>query len=98
MFDNIIYDTLLVLSIVPILIFKNGVRIVAVSLLSIYVNRSFLHGWLHTSGGIVFYFLGLVILIPIVIALRKSESANLACDFQLPVLAPGSVRGKADRA
>jgi exosortase/archaeosortase family protein len=45
---------LLVLSILPILIFKNGVRIVAVSLLSIYVNRRFLHEWLHTSGGIVF--------------------------------------------
>jgi exosortase len=64
---------LLVLSIVPILIVKNGARIVAVSLLSIYVNRAFLHGWLHTSGGIVFYLLGLVILIPIVVALRKSE-------------------------
>jgi exosortase len=89
---------LLVLSIVPILIFKNGVRIVAVSLLSIYVNRAFLHGWLHTSGGIVFYFLGLVILIPIVIALRKSESENWARDFQPPALAPGSVPGKVDRA
>jgi exosortase len=65
--------TLLALSIVPILIVKNGIRIVAVSLLSIYVSRKFLHGWLHTSGGIVFYLLGLVILIPVVIILRKSE-------------------------
>lgn len=88
---------LLVLSIVPILIFKNGVRIVAVSLLSIYVNRAFLHGWLHTSGGIVFYFLGLVILIPIVIALRKSESENSARFFQPAAVAPGSVCEKADR-
>lgn len=67
---------LLVLSIVPILILKNGVRIVAVSLLSVYVNRGFLHGWLHTSGGIVFYLLGLAILTPIIIALRKSESRS----------------------
>jgi exosortase len=73
---------LLVLSIVPILILKNGVRIVAVSLLSIYVNRSFLHGWLHTSGGIVFYFLGLAILTPIVTALRKSERRSAAGDFR----------------
>jgi len=73
---------LLVLSIVPILIFKNGVRIVAVCLLSIYVNRGFLHGWLHTSGGIVFYLLGLAILIPIVTALRKSERRSAAGDFQ----------------
>ena len=89
---------LLILSILPILILKNGVRIVSVTLLSIYVDRRFMHGWLHTSGGIVFYFLGLVILIPIVIALRKSESVNLAPGFQLPVLAPSSRRGKADQA
>src|SRR5208337_202345 len=65
--------SVLVASIVPILILKNGVRIVAVCLLTIYVDRGFLHGWLHTSGGIVFYVLGLVILIPIIGALRNSE-------------------------
>src|SRR5271157_997768 len=65
--------SVLVASIVPILILKNGVRIVAVCLLTIYVDRGFLHGWLHTSGGIVFYVLGLVILIPIIVVLRNSE-------------------------
>jgi exosortase len=74
--------TLLVLSIVPILIFKNGVRIVSVSLLSIYVNRRFLHGWLHTSGGIVFYVLGLVVLIPIIAVLRKSEARSALRDSE----------------
>ena len=64
---------LFTLSTVPILIFKNGVRIVAICLLSIYVDRGFLHGWLHTSGGVVFYLLGLAILVPILTALRKSE-------------------------
>ena len=62
-----------VLSIVPILILKNGVRIVTLCLLTMYVDRSFLHGWLHTSGGILFYLLGLAILFPILKALRKSE-------------------------
>lgn len=62
-----------VLSIIPILIFKNGVRIVTLCLLTIYVNPGFLHGWLHTSGGIVFYLLGLAILAPILNSLRKSE-------------------------
>ena len=61
-----------VLSIVPILIFKNGVRIVTLCLLTIYVNPGFLHGWLHTSGGIVFYLLGLAMLFPVLNALRKS--------------------------
>jgi exosortase len=64
-------------SALPILILKNGVRIVAVCLLSIYVNRGFLHGWLHTSGGVVFYLLGLAILVPILTALRKSEERTL---------------------
>jgi exosortase len=67
---------LFTLSTVPILIFKNGVRIVAICLLSIYVDRGFLHGWLHTSGGIVFYLLGLAILVPILTALRKSEERS----------------------
>ena len=69
---------LLVLSILPVLILKNGVRIVSICLLSIYVNRGFLHGWLHTSGGIVFYLLGVAILAPLVTALRKSEGQILA--------------------
>jgi exosortase len=69
---------LLVLSTVPILIFKNGVRIVAICLLSIYVDRGFLHGWLHTSGGIVFYLLGLALLVPILAALRKSEERSVS--------------------
>ena len=64
---------LLTLSTVPILILKNGVRITAICLLSIYVDRGFLHGWLHTSGGILFYLLGLAILVPILASLRKSE-------------------------
>jgi len=71
--DSAWRKALLVLSIFPILILKNAVRIVAISLLSIYVSRKFLHGWLHTSGGIVFYLLGLLILIPIATTLRKSE-------------------------
>jgi exosortase len=64
---------LLTLSTVPVLILKNGARIVAICLLSIYVDRGFLHGWLHTSGGVVFYLLGLAMLVPILAALRKSE-------------------------
>ena len=66
--------SLLILSTIPILIVKNGVRIVTVSLLTIYVDRGFLHGWLHTSGGMVFYLLGLLALIPILIVLRKFET------------------------
>ena len=67
-----------VLSTVPVLILKNGVRITAICLLSIYVDRRFLYGWLHTSGGIVFYLLGLAILVPILTALRRSEEKTIS--------------------
>ena len=65
--------SLLVVSVIPIVIFKNGLRIVTVSLLTIFVNRGFLHGWLHQSGGIVFHLLGLAILVVIAKVLRTAE-------------------------
>lgn len=65
---------LLLLSVAPIVILKNGIRIVSIAILSLYVNRAFLHGWLHRSGGIVFYLLGLLALYPVLIALRTLEN------------------------
>lgn len=80
---------LLILCVVPILIFKNAARIVALSLLSIYVDRGFLHGWLHASGGILFYVLGLLMLIPIVRVFRNSEGGKIATpDLQPPPPVP----------
>lgn len=83
--------SLLVLSTIPILIVKNGVRIVTLSLLTIYVDRGFLHGWLHTSGGIVFYLLGLLLLIPIMVVLRRREIKGDIAQTGAPVL---SCRGE----
>lgn len=65
--------SVLVLSVLPIVILKNGVRIVVISLLTIYVNRGFLHGWLHQSGGVVFYVLGLLMLMVVLKCLTKWE-------------------------
>ena len=64
----------LIVAAIPILIFKNAVRIVAISLLSAYVSRDFLTGSLHQSGGILFFLLGLLILIPIIRLLERSEN------------------------
>jgi exosortase len=69
---------LLVLAIIPILVIKNGVRIVTIYLLAAYVDPAFLHGWLHTSGGIVFYLLGLVALIPVTVFLRRWERKSIS--------------------
>jgi len=66
-----------VLSIIPITIFKNGVRIVTLSLLAIYVDERFLTGgFLHRSGGIVFYIPALVLLGAILLALKKTEKKS----------------------
>lgn len=58
---------------IPIVVVKNGVRIVTLTLLSMYVDPSFLHGDLHNRGGIVFFLLGLAILLPLVGLLRRGE-------------------------
>jgi exosortase len=48
--------------VIPVAIFKNGLRIATISVLSVYVNRDFLYGRLHHSGGFVFFTLGLLVL------------------------------------
>jgi exosortase len=68
---------LLVVAIIPILVLKNGARIVTIYLLAAYLNPAFLHGWLHTSGGVVFYLLGLVALVPIAVLLRRGQRKNV---------------------
>lgn len=64
---------LFVLLVFPIAIIKNGIRIVTLTLLSIYVDPGFLHGNLHSEGGFVFFLLALVLLYPVFIFLEKSE-------------------------
>jgi len=53
---------ILCLSVVPITIFKNGVRIVTLSLLGAYVDRGILESELHRSGGIFIFVLALLLL------------------------------------
>ena len=64
---------LVCLAIVPISILKNGLRIVTLSALSIYVNPDFLYGNLHHHGGIVFFVIGLVPLVLMLVWLQRSE-------------------------
>jgi exosortase len=52
---------------------KNGIRIATLTLLANYVNPSFLTGRLHHQGGIVFFLIGLALLVPVYWALRKGE-------------------------
>ncbi len=67
-------QVVLLLAMLPITIFKNGVRIVTLSLLAIYVDPKFLtDSWLHHSGGFVFYIPALVLMGVILWYFRKAE-------------------------
>jgi len=52
----------LCLLVFPVALLKNGLRIATLSTLAVYVNHDFLFGWLHRSGGFVFFFIGLTVL------------------------------------
>lgn len=65
---------LLGISIFPITIFKNGLRIVTLTLLGAYVDPRILSGSLHRKGGIPFFILALACFMPIVWYLRKTEN------------------------
>jgi exosortase len=54
-------------------IVKNGVRIFSLSTLANYVNPAFLFGNLHKQGGVVFFLLGLALLLPVLWLLSLSE-------------------------
>jgi exosortase len=58
---------------IPVVIFKNAVRIVTISCLGVYVDPRFLHGKLHQYGGIPFSFVSLAILVPLLLALQRGE-------------------------
>jgi exosortase len=65
---------ILVLSFFPITVFKNALRITTLSLLASYVDTRFITGsWLHKSGGIPFFAVGLLLMAPVLWALMKAE-------------------------
>jgi len=68
----------LCIAVVPLAILKNGLRIVVLSVLSIYVNPDFLRGRLHHEGGIVFFLIALVPLAVFLILLQKGEKPDPA--------------------
>jgi exosortase len=64
------------LAVLPLSLFKNGLRIATLSLLSVYVDKRFLSGDLHRDGGILFYLIACAILGLLLWRLRKSEGAS----------------------
>ena len=71
----------LVLAVFPVTVFKNGIRIITLYLLSIFVDMRIIEGgFLHRSGGFIFFGLGLVILGLILWVLRESETRPASRD------------------
>jgi len=63
----------LCLAVVPVTIFKNGVRIVSLTLLGVYVDRRILESELHRNGGVLFFALALALLGGVLWLLRRRE-------------------------
>lgn len=64
------------------MLIKNGIRIASLTLLANYVNPNFLYGSLHHQGGIVFFLVGLALLVPVFWFLRKGESPPAQAPIQ----------------
>jgi exosortase len=65
---------ILALSVFPITVFKNGIRITTLSLLGVYVDKKFItQSLLHSSGGYFFFIPALVLLGIVLWFLRKRE-------------------------
>jgi exosortase len=58
---------------VLIMVLKNGIRIATLTMLAQYVDPGFLFGRLHHEGGVVFFMIGLGLLIPVYWVLRRLE-------------------------
>jgi exosortase len=73
---------LLIALVVPIAVFKNAMRIVILSLLAIYVDRSFIDGKLHHRGGFVFFLLALSLVFGLMSLLRRFEERHRTVQSQ----------------
>jgi exosortase len=65
-----------ILLVLPLSIIKNGIRIVTLTLLSLYVDPRFLTGSLHRDGGFAFFLLALLLLFPVFVLFERSEKRD----------------------
>jgi exosortase len=63
----------LMITIVPIAIVKNGIRIFTLSILGAYWDKRILDSDLHRKGGVVFFLIALVLVWAVIVLLRKME-------------------------
>src|SRR5207245_3160847 len=80
----------LILATFPLLIVKNGIRIVTLTVLSIYVDPGFLAGSLHHQREIIFFLLALIFLAPVLWLLEKWERTERRAHQQAPLRLQGA--------
>ena len=78
----------LALCVFPIAMFKNGVRIVTLTLLGVYVDPRIIQSSLHREGGIPFFVVALLIMAPILFFLRKSEKTVTSDELEVTRIKP----------
>jgi len=66
----------LVVVAIPIMIFKNAVRIVTLTLLSLHVDPGIIESRLHREGGIPFFLLALLLTYPVLKVLMRTEKTE----------------------
>jgi exosortase len=66
--------TLLAISILPIAILKNAIRIVTLSVIGVYFDERIFDGDLHRKGGVVFFVIALFLIWAVIASLRKVDS------------------------
>ncbi len=91
---------LLVLAALPLVVVKNGLRIVTLSLLSVYVDPSFLTGRLHHQGGTVFFLVALALLLPVLGFLERTERTRALTNPAIrpePIGPLSALRGSTER-
>jgi exosortase len=69
-------QSVFVLAGIVVMIVKNGIRIVTLTLLANYVDPGFLFGSLHRQGGVVFFIIGLLLLVPVFWLLQRNETST----------------------
>lgn len=74
---------------IPVVIFKNALRIVTISCLGAYVDSGFLYGRLHRYGGLPFSLLSVIILVPFLLKIQKSERRHKTSSTSEILPAPG---------
>jgi exosortase len=74
--------TLVVICSLPIGVVKNGVRIFTLSVLGEYVSTDWLEGSLHRKGGVVFFALGLALVLAVIWLMRLVENQRKSGSFR----------------